>query len=89
MSEHVFPAIDDLIRQAERAALATPNQTRLMAELVKMIGDQGADPYLLIGVLLEGAVCTLAKHIPAERQGETAEQLGRLLMERLRVHGLA
>jgi hypothetical protein len=89
MSEHLFPAIDDLIRQAERAASATPDQIRLVAQLVRIIGDQGADPYLLIGALLEGAVCTLAKHIPAERQGQTTEQLGRLLVERLRVHGLA
>jgi hypothetical protein len=88
MSEHSFPAIDNLIRQAERAASATPDQIRLVAQLVKMIGDQGADPYLLIGALLEGAVHTLAKHIPAERQGETTEQVGRLLVERLRAHGL-
>jgi hypothetical protein len=54
-----------------------------------MTGNQGADPYLLIGVLLEGAVHTVAKHIPAERQGETTKQLGRLLAERLRAHGLA
>jgi hypothetical protein len=54
-----------------------------------MVGDGGADPYRLIGVLLEGAVHTLAKHIPLERQRETTEQLGRLLVERLRAHGLA
>jgi hypothetical protein len=88
MPDQAFPAIDDLIRQAERAASATPDQIRLVAQLVRIIGDQGADPYLLIGALLEGAVCTLAKHIPPERRGETTEQLGRLLAERLRAHGL-
>jgi hypothetical protein len=89
MSEHSFTAIDDLIRQAERAASAAPDQVHLVAQLVRLVGDQGADPYLLIGALLEGAVYTLAKHIPAERQGQTTEQLGRLLVERLRAHGLA
>jgi hypothetical protein len=43
-----------------------------------LIGDGGADPYLLIGVLLEGAVHTLAKHIPRERQQETTEQFAAL-----------
>ena len=89
MSEHSFPTIDALIRRAERAAAAAPDQVRLVAELVSLIGDRGADPYLLIGVLLEGAVCTLVKHVPPERQSDTTEQLGRLLVERLRAHGLA
>jgi hypothetical protein len=89
MRHHSFPAIDDLIRQAERAAAATPDQVRLVAELVRLIGDRGVDPYLLIGALLEGVVHTLAKHVPPERQGESTEQLRRLLVERLRAHGLA
>jgi hypothetical protein len=89
MRDDYFQAVDDLIGRAERAAATTPNQTRLLAELIRMTGNQGADPYLLIGVLLEGAVHTVAKHIPPERQAETTEQLGRLLVERLRAHGLA
>ena len=88
MRDDYFQAVDDLIRRAERTAAATPDQVRLLAELVRMTGDQGADPYLLIGVLLEGVVHTVAKHIPPGRQGETTEQLGRILVERLRAHGL-
>jgi hypothetical protein len=89
MQSRSFPAVDELVRQAERAAAAKPDQIRLVAELVKLVGDDGADPYLLIGVLLEGAVHTLATHIPPERQRETTEQLGRILVERLKVYGLA
>jgi hypothetical protein len=89
MRSDYFPAIEDLIRQAERAASATPDQVRLVAQLVRLIGDEGANPYLLIGVLLESAVLTLANHIPPERQGQTTEQLGRFLVERLKAHGLA
>jgi hypothetical protein len=89
MRHNYFQAVDDLIRRAERAAAAAPNQVRLLIELVRMTGDEGADPYVLIGVLLEGAVHTLAKHIPRERQVDTTEQLGRLLVERLRARGLA
>jgi hypothetical protein len=89
MQSRSFPAVDHLIRQAERAAAAKPDQIRLVAELVKLVGDGGSDPYLLIGVLLEGAVYTLATHIPPERQRETTEQLGRILVERLKAYGLA
>ena len=88
MRDDPFPAVDDLIRRAERAAAATPDEVCLVAELAKLAGDRGADPYLLIGALVESAVHTLAKHIPVERQGQTTEQLGRLLVERLRAHGL-
>jgi hypothetical protein len=38
---------------------------------------------------LEGAVYTLATHIPPERQRETTEQLGRILVEQLKAYGLA
>ena len=89
MQHRAFQAVDDLIRQAEEAAAAKPDQVRLVAELIKLIGDGGADPYLLIGVLLEGAVHTLDNHIPPERQRQTTEQLGRILAERLKAHGLA
>ncbi len=88
MRDDSFSAIDDLIRQAEQVAAAKPNQVRLVAELVRLVGDRGADPYLLIGALVDGAVDTLAKHIPPERQVEATKQLGRLLVERLKARGL-
>jgi hypothetical protein len=89
MRDDSFSAIDDLIRQAEQAAAAKPNQVRLVAELIRQVGGRGADPYLLIGVLVDGAVDTLAKHIPPERQAESTEQLRPLLVERLKARGLA
>jgi hypothetical protein len=89
MRNDSFSAIDDLILQAELAAAAKPNQVRLVAELVGLVADGGTDPYLLIGALVEGAVDTLAKHIPTERQVEATEQLGRFLVQRLKARGLA
>jgi hypothetical protein len=77
------------MQQVEQAVVTKPDQIRLVSELVKLIGDEGADPYTLIGVLLEGAVHTLATHIPPQRQRETTERLGRILVERLKAHGLA
>lgn len=89
MPEPSFPAVEALIRQAERAAAAAPDRVRLIAELVRLIGERGADPYLLIGALIEGAVHTLATHVPPKRQREVTEELGRLLIDRLKARGLA
>ena len=45
----------------------TPNQVMLVAELAKEASDRGADPSLLIGVLVERAVHTIARRIPKEQ----------------------
>ena len=52
-----------------------------------MTGTIGADPYAVMGVLVEGAVRTLMQHIPVDRQAEVAETLVELLKERLAVCG--
>ena len=61
----------------------------MLAEVIRLVTQDGADPYLVIGVLVEGAVHTVARHIPAERQAETTEQFGKLLVDRLKARGLA
>jgi hypothetical protein len=53
-----------------------------------MTGEIGADPYAVLGVLVEGAVLTVVRHIPAEQQAETAAMLVQLLEERLRARGI-
>jgi hypothetical protein len=54
-----------------------------------MTGEIGADPYAVLGVLVEGAVLTIVQHIPAEQQKETAAALVRLVGERLKARGVA
>jgi hypothetical protein len=83
MKHGPFPVVDDLIHQAERAAASKPDQVQLVAEVIRLTGDGGVDPYLLIGILIEGVVHTLANHIPAERQTEVAAATVRLLLNRL------
>jgi hypothetical protein len=56
--------------------------------MVRLITADGADPYLVLGVLVEGAAHTIARYIPPERQVEATEELGQLLDERLKAHGL-
>jgi hypothetical protein len=47
-----------------------------------MIGEADVDPYAVLGVLIEGAAHTVIRHIPAERQADTATTLVELLAER-------
>jgi len=57
--------------------------------MINMIGaSETADPYTILGVLVEGAAHTLARHIPDERQADAAAMLVELLEERLKAHGL-
>jgi hypothetical protein len=80
--------VDKLICLAEQAAADHHDPIRLLADIIQTIGDREADPYLLIGVLVEGAVHTLATQIPGERQEDTAKAALHLLVERLRAGGM-
>jgi hypothetical protein len=72
MPEHSFRAIDDLIRRAERAAAAAPDRLRLVAELVKLIGDDGADLTCLVS-------CSKARYIHSP---STSRRSGRARLRR-------
>lgn len=88
MPKRAFRAVDELIRRVQRVAADRPDATHILAQMIRMIGESEADPYTVLGVLIEGATHTLAHHIPAERQAETAATLVQLLEERLKAHGL-
>jgi hypothetical protein len=83
MSRRRFPALDDLIRQAEQAAAEKPDLVGLLVEMIRLAGDRGTDPYLLVGLIVEGAVETLAKHIPPERRRDAGAAMLKLLLDRL------
>jgi len=89
MPEHQFQSLDRLIQQANQTSSVKPDSVELLARVIHLVTSDGADPYLVLGVLIEGAVKTVAGHIPAERQAETTRELRRLLTDRLKAHGLA
>lgn len=89
MQERHFPTLDRLIEQANQTAASKADPVSLLAEVIRVITDEGADPYLVIGVLMEGTVDTVATHIPAERRVQVTEEVRRLLVERLKARGLA
>jgi hypothetical protein len=88
MPDRPYPAIDALIRRVQRVAADRPDPTHILAEVIAMIGASEADPYLVLGVLVEGIAHTVAHHIPAERQAATIAEVARLLSIRLKAHGL-
>jgi hypothetical protein len=88
MPDRPFRAVDELIRRVQRVAADRPDPMHVLAQMISMIGESEVDPYVVLGVLIEGAAHTLAQHIPIERQAETATTLVQLLEERLKAYGL-
>jgi hypothetical protein len=88
MPDHRFRTLERLIQQANQTSPRKPDSVEMLATVIRLVTDDGADPYVILGVLVESAAHTIAKHIPSERQVETTEELGRLLVERLKAHGL-
>jgi hypothetical protein len=88
MPDKSFPAVDALIRRVQRVAASKPDPMHILAQRISMTGEIGADPYAVLGVLVEGVVLTVIRHIPAEQHTETAAMLVRLLEERLRARGI-
>jgi hypothetical protein len=80
--------LDRLIREANRTAARKPDSLDLLARMIQLALRDGADPYLVMGLLVEGAVSALAEFIPSERQLDAAAGVVELLSERLKAHGL-
>jgi hypothetical protein len=89
MTDRPFPAVEALIRRVQRIAASRPDPMHILAQTISMTGAIGADPYAVLGVLIEGAVQTVVEQIPAEHQQETAATLVRLLTERLIARGIS
>ena len=87
MPDARFPILDRLIREASRTASRKPDSVDMLATMIHLALEDGADPYLIAGVLLEGAVYAVAQHIPPERQSEAARTMAELLAERLASRG--
>jgi hypothetical protein len=86
MPDRPYRAVNELIRRVQRVAANRPDPMHILAETISLIGESDVDPYAIVGVLIEGAVHTIAQHIPTERQGDTAATLLHLLEERLKAH---
>lgn len=79
--------VDKLVRLVELAAEDHPNHIRALVGYIKVATVSAADPYLLIGVLIEGAVHILSNRLPRECLTDTALAMQKLLADRLQACG--
>jgi hypothetical protein len=77
-----------LIASVKQVAVNEPNPAKALAQFIHVIAEGDADPYVVMGVLLEGAIHVIGTCVPLERQQETAGSLMHLVEERLRAAGL-
>lgn len=80
--------LDRLIREANRTASRKPDLLDLLARMIQLALQDGADPYLVSGLLVEGAISALARYIPPERRPDAVANLVELFSERLKANGL-
>jgi hypothetical protein len=88
MPDRPFPAVEALIRRVQRVAANRPDPMHILARTIGMTSAIGADPYAVLGVLIEGAVETIVQQIPEEQQAEAAATLVQLLKDRLNARGV-
>jgi hypothetical protein len=82
-------ALRRLSDQAERAAAQAPDTLADLSLSIKQALQNEADPYVLLGVLVEGVAQTLITRIPPERYDSTLVALLVKLRERLGERGAA
>ncbi len=88
MTEKIFGAIVRLIEQAEQAAARARDPASVLAQVIRLVVESDADPYPILGVLIEGVAHTLTARIPQERRAEAAGDVEQLLADRLAAHGI-
>jgi hypothetical protein len=78
-------------RLAAEIKAASAESIDLPAAIAKLVGEAArleADPYLTLGVLVEGIAQTVASSIPQQKKRETAKAITHLLLNRFAAQGL-
>jgi hypothetical protein len=78
-----------LSSQADQAAARVPDKLAELSVAIKTSLQSEADPYVMLGVLLEGMTQTLITRIPPERHLGTLTAALVLLRQRLAARGVA
>jgi hypothetical protein len=81
-------AMAESLRRVQRVAAGRPDPARILAHTNSMVCPGGADPYAVLGLLIEGTVQPLVERIPWERQAEIAATLKELLDARMKSCGV-
>ena len=81
--------LSKLVALANHAADRERDPVRSLVNTIRTTAAGNADPYLVMGTLVEGTVHTLCARIPNERLKETAQAVMQLLKDRLRANVMA
>jgi hypothetical protein len=87
--ESATQAIDAVVRKLRGKATHTktkhckPDPVQTLANVIRETAAGDADPFVLMGALVEAAVHTLATRIPVILQDDSAAVISRLLTDRL------
>ena len=79
--------VEKLVEKVREVTKSVGDPLGDVARLIRSIIPTDADPYLLAGVLIEGAVQAVVQRIPAERRSVVSFALLQLLADRLRQTG--
>jgi hypothetical protein len=82
-------AIRALSSQAEAAASQAPDPLAELSAAIKAALQSDADPYVMLGVLLEGMTQTLVTRIPPGRHDGTLSAALVMLRQRIAARGAA
>ena len=84
----MHPEVAHLTRIVAEALDANPDPLQALSVGIRRLVDRGADPYHLIGILLEGAAYALGNGVPAETRGEVALAMVKIMVDRFDAAGL-
>ena len=87
VSDNDCAELDRLVRNAKAATELDDDPIGDLARQIRELIASVDDPYLLAGVLAEGAIQTIVQRIPAGRRVTTTRALMQLLVDRLRADG--
>lgn len=79
-------AVRDLKRLAGEAANTEVDLIAAVRAIIALAIDGEADPYIVAGLLLEGAVLSIKTLVPEQRQPEVGAAMLQLLIDRMRSH---
>jgi hypothetical protein len=86
--EATSTTVSQLTREAKVASSQVIDLPGTISALVKHAAANEADPYITLGVLVEGIAHTVAQAIPGPKQVETAKGVTHLLLDRFAAQGL-